>query len=320
MRQSSFWMFGIIALLLCAGFFLWRQREPPPIRVGILHSLTGAMGSHERPLVDALKLAIEETNQSGGLLGRRVEAVVADCRSAAAYCGQQAERLITQEKVSALFGCWTSSCRKAVKPAVEKYQHLLFYPLQYEGMEQSPNIIYLGAAPNQQLIPAIRWALDNLGKRFYLIGSDYVFPRTARVMTGRHAVWNYFQSIPGAANQRFVAAIQKRYGKDRVTNDPMEVSYVGLKLWHQAVQEAGSDDPARVNITILKQSMAAPEGIVSLSLVNRHLWRNVNIGQAKSDGQFDILWSSASPVRPELYPTYRNIDDWEELLREAGLR
>jgi len=105
--------------------------------------------------------------------------IVADCRSDANYCAQQAEKLITQDKVQALFGCWTSACRKAVKPVVEKHHHLLFYPLQYEGLEQSPDIIYTGATPNQQIIPMMAWALQQRGKRVYLIGSDYVFPRTA---------------------------------------------------------------------------------------------------------------------------------------------
>src|SRR3990167_5485376 len=174
----------LVAAVLLVGALLYNQygRAKPGIKIGVLHSLSGTMASSEVPLVDAVRLAVEEANQSGGLNGQTIEMIVADCRSDAAYCAQQAEKLITQDGVQALFGCWTSDCRKAVKPVVEKYHHLLFYPLQYEGMEQSPNIVYLGAAPNQQLIPAVRWALDNLGKRFYLIGSDYVFPRTANLV------------------------------------------------------------------------------------------------------------------------------------------
>jgi urea transport system substrate-binding protein len=108
--------------------------------------------------------------------------VVADGKSDPNVFAAEAERLIEKEKVSVLFGCWTSACRKAVTTVVEKHQYLLFYPLRYEGMEQSPNIIYTGAAPNQQIIPAVNWALEKLGKHVYLVGSDYVFPRMANII------------------------------------------------------------------------------------------------------------------------------------------
>jgi urea transport system substrate-binding protein len=140
------------------------------------------MAPSEAPLVDAVLLAVEEANASGGLNGQQIEMITADCRSDAAYCAQQAEKLITEDGVQALFGCWTSACRKAVKTVVEKHHHLFFYPAQYEGLEQSPDIIYTGAAPNQQFIPMALWALQQKGKRFYLIGSDYIFPRTANLM------------------------------------------------------------------------------------------------------------------------------------------
>lgn len=171
----------LVAAVLLAGVLLYSQygRAKPGIKIGVLHSLSGTMASSEVPLVDAVRLAVEEANQSGGLNGQTIEMIVADCRSDAAYCAQQAEKLITQDGVQALFGCRTSDCRKAVKAVVEKYHHLLFYPLQYEGLEQSPDIFYTGVAPNQQIIPMAFWALQNKGKRYYLIGSDYIFPRTA---------------------------------------------------------------------------------------------------------------------------------------------
>ncbi len=153
-----------------------------PIKIGVLHSLTGTMAVSEKPLVDAVRLAVEEINGQGGLLGRQVEMIVADGKSDPEVFAQEAERLIEQEQVSALFGCWTSACRKAVKPVVEKHHHLLFYPVQYEGMEQSANILYTGAAPNQQIVPGTRWATQTFGQRVYLVGSDYVFPRTANVI------------------------------------------------------------------------------------------------------------------------------------------
>jgi urea transport system substrate-binding protein len=132
-------------------------------------------------------LAIEEINANGGIEGRKIEPIVVDGRSDWPTFAREAERLITEEQVSVVFGCWTSASRKTVKPVFERHDHLLFYPVQYEGLEQSPNIIYTGAAPNQQLIPAVKWCFDELqAKKFFLVGSDYVFPRTANaIMTAQ---------------------------------------------------------------------------------------------------------------------------------------
>lgn len=153
-----------------------------PIRVGILHSLTGTMAISETSVANATRMAIEEINQKGGVLGRPIEIQMVDGKSDWGNFEREAERLITQEKVCTVFGCWTSASRRTVKPIFEKYHHLLIYPVQYEGLEQSPNIVYTGAAPNQQIIPAVKWSFDNLGKRFFLVGSDYVFPRTANAI------------------------------------------------------------------------------------------------------------------------------------------
>jgi urea transport system substrate-binding protein len=154
-----------------------------PIKVGVLHSLTGTMATSEKPVVDATLLAIEEINEQGGVLGRPIEAVVEDGMSDWPTFAKKAQKLITQDQVSAVFGCWTSASRKTVKPIFEKHDHLLFYPVQYEGLEQSPNIVYTGAAPNQQIIPAITWCCSFLRKkRLFLVGSDYVFPRAANAI------------------------------------------------------------------------------------------------------------------------------------------
>jgi urea transport system substrate-binding protein len=182
---------ALLALVLAVGAFAltWARRGATrdPIKVGVLHSLTGTMAISERAVVDATLLAIDDVNRSGGVLGRPVEAIVRDGASDWSTFAREAERLIVQDHVAATFGCWTSASRKQVKPIVEQHRHLLFYPLQYEGLEQSPYIVYTGAAPNQQIIPAVRWAADNLGRRFYLVGSDYVFPRTANAII-RHVV------------------------------------------------------------------------------------------------------------------------------------
>ncbi len=153
-------------------------------KVGVLHSLVGTMAASERPLVDAALLAIEEVNAAGGLLGTRVEAVVADGRSEPAAFAREASRLTATEGITNLFGCWTSSARKAVRREVEAAGALLWYPVQYEGLEESENVFYTGATINQQVEPALDWALTELGRKFFLVGSDYVYPRTANRLAG----------------------------------------------------------------------------------------------------------------------------------------
>lgn len=176
----------LIGALIIAGLVIrpYYSSVAEPVKIGVLHSLTGTMAVSEKPLVDAVRLAVEEINAQGGLLGQSVEAVVADGKSEPKVFAAEAERLIEQDHVSVLFGCWTSACRKAVKPVVEKHEHLLLYPVQYEGMEQSAHILYTGAAPNQQIVPGTRWATQKFGLRVYLVGSDYVFPHTANIIIG----------------------------------------------------------------------------------------------------------------------------------------
>jgi len=391
-------LFVVIAIVMLASVLLYVQfgRANHGIKIGVLHSLSGTMAVSETPLVDALRMAVEEANQSGGLNGKQIEMIVADCRSDAAYCAQQAEKFITQDGVQALFGCWTSDCRKAVKAVVEKHHHLLFYPLQYEGLERSPDIIYTGAAPNQQIIPMVLWALQHKGKRFYLIGSDYIFPHTANLMakdlllaqggqllgeryvplgasdmaavvkeiaaqppdfvlntlngdsnrhffralheaginaekipvfstsiaevglaamgadltTGHYAAWNYFQSLDNAENKAFVARFKQRFGKDRVLDDPMEASYIGVKLWMDAVRSQNSTDLELIKTALAQQTLLAPEGIVAVDYDTRHLWKMANIGKVRADGQFEIVWQSAHPIHPAPFPFYRSHAEW----------
>jgi urea transport system substrate-binding protein len=322
--------------------------------------------------------------------------IVADCRSDAVYCAQQAERLITREGAQALFGCWTSACRKAVKAVVEKHHHLLFYPLQYEGLEQSPDIIYTGAAPNQQIIPMALWALQHKGKRFYLIGSDYIFPRTANLMArevlsaqggqllgeryvplgasdmtavvkeiaalhpdfvlnalngdsnlhffralraagigaentpvfstsvtevglaamgadltaGHYAAWNYFQSLENDENKAFVARFKQRFGRDRVLDDPMAASYIGVKLWADSIRRQDSTDLVLLKTALAQQTLLAPQGIVAVDYNTLHLWKKAYIGKARADGQFEIVWQSAQPIHPAPFPFYRDRAEW----------
>jgi urea transport system substrate-binding protein len=271
--------------------------------------------------------------------------------------------------------------------------------VQYEGLENSPNIFYLGAAPNQQIIPAIRWAFGFLNcKRPFLVGSDYVFPRIANQIVrdevarmggalageryipsggvemaaliaeivatepdlivntingdsyisffrtlrahgissdhspvlsfsigenelrnldiaGNYAAWNYFQSIDRPENRHFVQAFRRRYGPQRVTSDPMEAAYVGVKLWAQAVDEVGCADVQIVREALRHQSFNAPEGPVRIDPANQHMWKTIRLGRIVEEGQFDIVFSSEHPIRPEPYPDSRSTDDWNSLVR-----
>ena len=151
------------------------------IKVGILHSLSGTMAISETSLKDTALMAINEINANGGVLGKKLEPVVVDPASDWPLFAEKARQLITQDKVAVIFGCWTSVSRKSVLPVVEELNGLLFYPVQYEGQEQSKNIFYTGAAPNQQAIPAVEYLMSEEGgkaERFVLLGTDYVYPRT----------------------------------------------------------------------------------------------------------------------------------------------
>lgn len=150
--------------------------------VGLLHSLTGPMAISEKSVRDAEILAITEINQDGGILGKTIAYIEEDGASEPSAFATKAEKLVGDTEVATVFGCWTSSSRKAVKSVFEDYESLLWYPVQYEGMEQSPNIIYTGAAPNQQIVPAIEYLIEQGYKNFFLLGSDYVFPRTANMI------------------------------------------------------------------------------------------------------------------------------------------
>ena len=156
----------------------WAQ-EGEPIRIGVLHSLSGTMAISETTLKDTVLMMVERQNAKGGLLGRPIEAVVVDPASDWPLLAEKARELLTVSEVDAIFGCWTSVSRKSVLPVIEELNGLLFYPVQYEGEESSMNVIYTGAAPNQQAIPAVDYMRDELGvESWALLGTDYVYPRT----------------------------------------------------------------------------------------------------------------------------------------------
>lgn len=156
------------------------------IKVGILHSLSGTMAISEVTVKNATQLAIDEINAAGGVLGKKIAPVVEDGASDPAIFAQKASKLIESDKVSTVFGGWTSASRKAMLPVFEKTANLLWYPVQFEGNECSPNIMYSGAQPNQQILPAYDWGKQQGYKKFFLVGSDYVFPRTANLILKTH--------------------------------------------------------------------------------------------------------------------------------------
>ncbi|ATS17862.1 urea ABC transporter substrate-binding protein [Parathermosynechococcus lividus PCC 6715] len=356
------------------------------IKVGILHSLSGTMAISEKSVVDATQLAIDEINSAGGVLGKQIEPILEDGASDWPTFAEKATKLIDQDNVVVVFGCWTSASRKAVLPVFEAKNHMLWYPVQYEGQECSKNIFYTGAAPNQQIEPAVDWLLENKGKKFFLVGSDYVFPRTANTiikaqlaakggetvgedylplgsievtpiitkirsalpdggvifntlngdsnvaffkqlqgagltpdkyptmsvsiaeeevqaigveyLKGHYAAWNYFMTVDTPQNKTFVEAFKAKFGQNRVTNDPMESAYIGVNLWKQAVEQAGTaDDLEKVRQAAIGQAFDAPQGPVKM-FPNHHISQTVRIGEVGDDGLFKIVYATPQPVDP----------------------
>jgi len=392
------------------------QDTKEPIKVGILHSLSGTMAISEVSLRDVTLMAIEEINASGGVLGRKVEAVIVDPASNWPLFAEKAKQLLIQDKVSVVFGCWTSVSRKSVLPVFEKENGLLFYPVQYEGEECSRNVFYTGAAVNQQAGPAVDYLLSKEGgakKKFYLLGTDYVYPRTTNkilraqliangiqeanimeeytpfghqdyqtivrkvkefaagggaavvstingdsnvpfykefanqgltsekcpvvafsvaedelrgmdtsALVGHLAAWNYFQSIDTPQNKTFVknfkAYCQKNGlpgGAKRVTDDPMEAAYIGVNIWRQAVEQAGSTNVDAVRQAIAGQWFQAPGGFVQMDEKNHHLKKPVIIGEILADGQFQEVWRTKGLVRAEPWSKFvtdskNKVADW----------
>ncbi len=372
------------------------------IKVGILHSLSGTMAISETALKNVALMTIEEINAGGGVLGRKLEPVVVDPASNWPLFAERARQLLAQDKVAAVFGCWTSVSRKSVLPVFKELNGLLFYPVQYEGEELEKNVFYTGAAPNQQAIPAVEYLMSEEGggaKRFVLLGTDYVYPRTtnkilraflkskgvsdadiledytpfghadyqtiiARIkhfaaegkktavvstingdsnvpfykelgnaglkatdvpvvafsvgeeelrgvdtkpLLGHLAAWNYFMSVDNPQNKAFIEKYRAWAKKNAVpnadtvvTNDPMEATYVGLHMWKQAVEKAGSTDVDKVIAAMGGQTFKAPSGFtLTMDATNHHLHKPVLIGEVRADGQFDVVWQTQQPIRAQ---------------------
>ena len=369
--------------------------QAAPIKVGVLHSLTGTMAISETALRDTVLMMVEQQNAAGGILGRRLEAVVVDPASNWPLFAEKARELLAVAKVDVTFGCWTSVSRKSVLPVFEELNGLLFYPVQYEGEEQSRNVFYTGAAPNQQAIPAVEYLMSADGggaRRIALLGTDYVYPRTTnrilrgflnskgindanimeeytpfghsdwqgivarvksfaaqgvktaivstingdanvpfyrelgnqgikaedipsvafsvgeeelagidtRPLVGHLAAWNYFMSVRSPANTQFVSGWHRFIGNNRrVTNDPMEATLVGFKMWAQAVAAARTTAVDPVREAMYGQKVAAPCGYELEMHRNHHLSKPVMIGEVQADGQFNIVWRTPGPIVAE---------------------
>src|ERR1700737_445256 len=395
-KPTAFWLSLLCAPL--AGALPARAAET--IKVGILHSLSGTMAISETSLKDVALMTIEEINAKGGVLGKKLEPVVGDPASNWPLFAEKARQLLTQDKVAAVFGCWTSVSRKSVLPVFEELNGLLYYPVQYEGEELSQNVFYTGAAPNQQAIPAVEYLMSKEGggaKRFFLLGTDYVYPRTtnkilraflhskgvqdadineiytpfghadyqtivadikkfaqggktavvstingdsnvpfykelgnqglkasdvpvvafsvgeeelrgidAKPLVGHLAAWNYFMSVKNPTNTKFkdewaawVKSQNLPGGAKRVTNDPMEATFVGIHMWKQAVEKAKSTDVDKVRVAMIGQKFKAPWGFTLELDANHHLHKPVFIGEIRPDGQFSVVWKTKGPVRAQ---------------------
>jgi urea transport system substrate-binding protein len=376
------------------------------------------MAISETSLKDVALMTIEEINTNGGVLGKKVEAVVVDPASNWPLFAEKARELLQKNKVAVVFGCWTSVSRKSVLPVFEELNGLLFYPVQYEGEESSRNVFYTGAAPNQQAIPAVDYLMSKEGgeaKRFFLLGTDYVYPRTTnkilraylhskgitdadieevytpfghsdyqtivanikkfavagkrtavvstingdfnvpfykelanqglkatdvpvvafsvgeeelrgidtKPLVGHLAAWNYFMSLDTPENKAFIAKwkdyVKKNKlpsGDKRVTNDPMEATYIGIHMWRQAVEQAGTTDVDAVRQALGYQTFKAPSGFTeALDAKNHHLHKPVFIGEIREDGQFDIVWKTDGPIRAQAWSPYlpdsaKKVADW----------
>ncbi|WP_455222287.1 urea ABC transporter substrate-binding protein [Kaarinaea lacus] len=394
---------------LVIAVFVSQAQAADTIKVGVLHSLSGTMAISETTLKDTVLMMIEEQNKKGGVLGKKLEAVVVDPASNWPLFAEKARELISKDKVSVIFGCWTSVSRKSVLPVIEELNGLLFYPVQYEGEESSKNVFYTGAAPNQQAIPAVDYLMNDIGvKRWVLAGTDYVYPRTTnkileaylkakgvsekdiminytpfghsdwqsivsdikkfgsagkktavvstingdanvpfykelgnqgisaedipvvafsvgeeelsgidtKPLVGHLAAWNYFESVDTPANAAFIKTWHKFIKDDkRVTNDPMEATYIGFNMWVKAVEKAKTTDVGKVEQAMIGIETPNLTGGTAKMLKNHHLTKPVLIGEIQDDGQFAVVWQTDGLVPGDAWSDFLpgskdTIADW----------
>jgi urea transport system substrate-binding protein len=325
----------LVAVLATAGWLATRSSRDktgaavsagPPIAIGIIHSMSGTMAFSERPVVDATLLAIREINDSGGVLGRRIMPVIADGRSDWPTFAREAERLITAEKVVTLFGGWTSASRKSMRPVVERLDHLLMYPVQYEGLEDSLNIIYLGAAPNQQVIPATDWCVQKLGKkRIFLVGSDYVFPHSANAII-RDEAKRVGASIVGEEylllGDTDVAGVIKKLAAaspDIVLNTINGDSNIAF---FRALRAAGftPDKLPTMSFSIGEGELSEMHGIeLSGDYAAWNYFQSVARPENRAfEARFHTVYGAERPINDPMEAAYDGVYLWAQAVRAAG--
>lgn len=395
MKFKSLAKISLALSLACASVSSYAEDT---IKIGVLHSLSGTMAISETTLKDTVQMLVDEQNKKGGVLGKKIEAVVVDPASNWPLFAEKARELISKDNVSAIFGCWTSVSRKSVLPVVEELNGILFYPVQYEGEESSKNVFYTGAAPNQQAIPAVDYLLKQGVKRWALVGTDYVYPRTAnkileaylkskgfkdedimisytpfghsdwqsivsdikkfgtagkktavvstingdanvpfykelsnqgisakdipvvafsvgeeelsgidtKPLVGHLAAWNYFESVDSDANDDFIEEWHKYTGDEkRVTNDPMEATYIGFNMWVKAVEKAGTTESNAVQNALIGVTVPNLSGSYATMMPNHHITKPVLIGEIQEDGQFQVVDET---------PTTVVADEWSDYL------
>ena len=395
MKFKSLAKISLALSLACASVSSYAEDT---IKIGVLHSLSGTMAISETTLKDTVQMLVDEQNKKGGVLGKKIETVVVDPASNWPLFAEKARELISKDKVSAIFGCWTSVSRKSVLPVVEELNGILFYPVQYEGEESSKNVFYTGAAPNQQAIPAVDYLLKQGIKRWALVGTDYVYPRTAnkileaylkskgfkdedimisytpfghsdwqsivsdikkfgkdgkktavvstingdanvpfykelsnqgisakdipvvafsvgeeelsgidtKPLVGHLAAWNYFESVDSDANDDFIEEWHKYTGDEkRVTNDPMEATYIGFNMWVKAVEKAGTTESNAVQNALIGVTVPNLSGSYATMMPNHHITKPVLIGEIQEDGQFQVVDET---------PTTVVADEWSDYL------
>ncbi|MDQ6952961.1 MAG: urea ABC transporter substrate-binding protein [Mariprofundaceae bacterium] len=313
----------LMIMIFVAFFFFFHKEALPPIKVGVLHSLSGTMAMNERPVMEATLLAIEDINAQGGLLGRQVEAIIVDSESNSATFAREAKYLIVDQKVSALFGCWTSSSRKTVKPIVEKYHSLLFYPVQYEGLEQSDYIAYLGAVPNQQIFPAVDWSLKHLGSRVYLVGSDYIFPRMANWLIRQqiqikhgHVVGERYIPMGHRNMSDVITDIQKLH-PDVILNTINGDS--NIAFFH-ALKEAGiqAKDTPVMSFSLGESELLSLGGDAEGDYASWSYFQSIdNPVNADFVGRYHARFGSGKPVSDPMEAAWVAVHLWAEAVRSA---
>lgn len=284
-----------------------RRAAEGAVSVGILQSLSGTMAISETHLVNAAMLAIEEINHAGGVLGRPVRGVVEDGASNALTFREKAEKLLEQDGVDCLFGCWTSSSRKAVRRVVEAHNALLWYPLQYEGLERSRNIVYTGSCLNQQIEPAVRWALKQGRTRCFLVGSDYVFPRTANRL---------IRALVEAAGGVVVGERYEPLGEGNFEQSARDISDLAPQIIYNTVN--GSDNLAL--FAALRRAGVEPEEtpVMSFSLSELELARagGLALGHLACWSYFQ---SMEDPENQELVRRFRGRYGESEVLSDPAV-